>query len=238
MTRSNEKQASLRYRRAMRRKARLRGHIIRAYDSLVIRLYCQIRFRIINMRILEELEQYLPKDGVVLDLGCGFGLFSLYFAQTEKRRRTISVDLNARRIAIAQATARRLGSQERNNFAAVNVLDYPFKDPVDAIVVLDLLHHLPVGFVPSILERCQEVLAEDGVLLVKDVDSRPRWKAAFTWLLDKAMDYRTPVNYYHHSEMLAMLYDAGFEAKHHTMTDILPYPHMLYVCRKRRPDAG
>ena len=54
-----------------------------------------------------------------------------------------------------------------------------------------------------------------------------------------AMDYKTPLNYYHSAEMIAMLDTAGFEAKQHSMTDILPYPHMLYVCRKKkRGEAG
>ena len=33
-----------------------------------------------DLRFLEEIEQYLPDHGTILDLGCGFGLFSLYIA--------------------------------------------------------------------------------------------------------------------------------------------------------------
>ena len=47
--------------------------IIRAYDSLIIRLYCLLRFRIIRGRFLEEISQFLPTEGNVFEVGCGFG---------------------------------------------------------------------------------------------------------------------------------------------------------------------
>src|SRR5262245_20925065 len=51
--------------------------IAATYGGLV-RLYSLIRFRIIPLRFLEEMIQHLPTSGTILDLGCGFGLFSLY----------------------------------------------------------------------------------------------------------------------------------------------------------------
>ena len=56
--------------------------IIRAYDDPVVRAYCWGRFWILRQRFLDEIGQYLPAQGRVLDLGCGFGLFSLYYAAT------------------------------------------------------------------------------------------------------------------------------------------------------------
>jgi 2-polyprenyl-3-methyl-5-hydroxy-6-metoxy-1,4-benzoquinol methylase len=55
--------------------------VISAYDDLVIRAYCRGRFLILRGRFLDEIGQYLPEEGTILDVGCGFGLFSLYYAQ-------------------------------------------------------------------------------------------------------------------------------------------------------------
>src|SRR5258707_13536951 len=55
-------------------------NIIRAYDGWIVRGYCWGRFWILRQRFLDEIGQYLPERGRVLDLGCGFGLFSLYYA--------------------------------------------------------------------------------------------------------------------------------------------------------------
>ncbi|MCH8242282.1 MAG: hypothetical protein IH897_06695 [Planctomycetes bacterium] len=57
----------------------IKKRIIGSYHNLIIKTFCYIRFLIMNMRILEEIEQYLPKTGRALDVGSGFGLFSLYF---------------------------------------------------------------------------------------------------------------------------------------------------------------
>ena len=54
--------------------------IVAAYDDPIVRIYCTIRFMILRLRFLDEIGQYLPPSGQVLDVGCGFGLFALHFA--------------------------------------------------------------------------------------------------------------------------------------------------------------
>jgi ubiquinone/menaquinone biosynthesis C-methylase UbiE len=82
--------------------------IIGAYDDPVVRAYCWVRFGILRQRFLDEIGQYLPPAGEVLDLGCGFGLFSLYYASIAPRRFIRGLDLSARRIAMARRAAERL----------------------------------------------------------------------------------------------------------------------------------
>ena len=83
--------------------------VIRAYDDPVVRAYCWGRFWILRQRFLDEIGQYLPARGRVLDLGCGFGLFSLYYASVHPGLTVEGFDRNARRIGMAQAAAERLG---------------------------------------------------------------------------------------------------------------------------------
>jgi len=82
--------------------------VIRAYDDPVVRAYCWGRFWILRQRFLDEIGQYLPARGRVLDLGCGFGLFSLYYASAHPDLTLAGFDRNARRIAMARAAAGRL----------------------------------------------------------------------------------------------------------------------------------
>ena len=98
--------------------------------------------------------------------------------------------------------------------------------------MLDLLHHLPPDEVDPILHRAYGALASGGLLLIKDVDATPWPKVAFTWALDKLMDPRTPVNYLHRRDVRERLEALGFDVKCHQLVDYLPYPHVLYVCRK------
>src|SRR5688500_210336 len=83
--------------------------IIRAYDAPVVRGYCWVRFWLLRQRFLDEIGQYLPPAGAVLDIGCGFGLFSLYYAASAPGRVVRGLDVNPRRIGIARRAAARLG---------------------------------------------------------------------------------------------------------------------------------
>jgi ubiquinone/menaquinone biosynthesis C-methylase UbiE len=83
--------------------------VVEAYDDWVIRAYSRARFLILRQRFLDEIGQYLPDSGDVLDLGCGFGLFSLYYAQVLPGLSFHGVDLNARRVDLAREAGRRLG---------------------------------------------------------------------------------------------------------------------------------
>src|SRR5262245_65795082 len=97
--------------------------VIRAYDDWIVRGYCWGRFWILRQRFLDEIGQYLPERGRVLDLGCGFGLFSLYYAMVRPGLEIEGLDLNLRRIAMARAAARRLGLGNVR-YAVGNVTDF------------------------------------------------------------------------------------------------------------------
>jgi 2-polyprenyl-3-methyl-5-hydroxy-6-metoxy-1,4-benzoquinol methylase len=86
--------------------------IIRAYDDPIVRAYCWARFGILRQRFLDEIGQYLPEAGPVLDIGCGFGLFSLYYAATGPRRLLRGLDLDTRRIALAPVGGRAPGARQ------------------------------------------------------------------------------------------------------------------------------
>src|SRR5438128_12063068 len=116
--------------------------IVRAYDDPVVRAYCWARFLVLRQRFLEEIGQYLPPSGPVLDIGCGFGLFSLYYAATAPARFVRGVDVNARRIAMARRAAARLAIDNvaYEEGAARNSKG---DGEVAAASMLDSVRHLP-----------------------------------------------------------------------------------------------
>jgi cyclopropane fatty-acyl-phospholipid synthase-like methyltransferase len=206
--------------------------IIRAYDDPVVRAYCWARFWILRQRFLDEIGQYLPATGSVLDIGCGFGLFSLYYAATGPRRFVRGLDLNGRRVALARRAAARLGL-DNVAYEAGDARDFKGDGEVSAAYMLDIVHHVPPSSVPPLLRALRRCLPAGGRLLVKDVDTRPAPKRWFTWLLDRAMAPATPVHYWSAEELTRALADAGFVVHRHLMVDVLPYPHVLYVCQAR-----
>ena len=57
----------------------------------------------------------------------------------------------------------------------------------DAVLMMDLLHHIPDDSKRQLLDAVLRRLAPDGVLIIKDVTRRPWWKMAFTWVFDVLM---------------------------------------------------
>jgi 2-polyprenyl-3-methyl-5-hydroxy-6-metoxy-1,4-benzoquinol methylase len=205
--------------------------IIRAYRQPVVRAYCTVRFHILRQRFLDEIGQYLPERGCVLDIGCGFGLFSLYYARRHPQLEILGIDQSASRIAMAQDAGRALGLHNAG-YEVGNAASLTLARPFDCVYMLDLIHHLPPAAVRPLLAQLHALLTPGGRLLIKDVDTRPRYKHWFTWLLDKLMDRRAPVRYWPQAELTAALNETGFRTFHHAMIDYLPYPHVLYIAQK------
>ena len=205
--------------------------IIRAYDDPVVRAYCWGRFWILRQRFLDEIGQYLPDTGEVLDIGCGFGLFSLYYAAVAPRRFLRGLDVNGRRIAMARRAAARLGLE--NVAYEGDARDFKGDGQYAAAYMLDIVHHVPPEAVPPLIGALARCLPSGGRLLVKDLDTRPAYKRWFTWALDRVMDPRAPVRYWPAESLQALLERSGFRVHRHLMVDLLPYPHVLYVCERR-----
>lgn len=212
-----------------------REHAIRttvaAYDDRLVRTYCHIRFRILHRRFLDELLQFLPAEGRVLEVGCGFGLFALYFSQLRPGLKIEGFDLSAHRIALAERAQARL-KLEHPRFFVGDARSLPVHGPFHAIYMLDILHHLPPDLAPVLIRTLYDQLVPGGVLLIKDVDTWPTRKRWFTWALDVAMTRGELPHYFSAEEVLGLVREVGFQVFSHDMVDLLPYPHRLYFCLK------
>ena len=204
------------------------SRIVGAYDDVIVRAYSKVRFQILRQRFLFEIGQYLPTSGPVLDIGCGFGLFALYFAMRWPAIQILGFDRNARRVAMARRAAERLGV-ENARFHVGDAAALQFDMPVAGAYMLDLIHHLPEDAVRPLLHRIASQLSPGGRLIIKDIEPSPAYKLAFTWALDKLMVMRTPVRYWAPAEVQPLLESLGFTVHRHSMIDYLPYPHIIYI---------
>ncbi|HLE44673.1 MAG TPA: class I SAM-dependent methyltransferase [Methylomirabilota bacterium] len=213
----------------MRREAIAR--VIAAYDDPIIRAYSWGRFLILRQRFLDEIGQYLPAEGTILDIGCGFGLFSLYYAQLIPAASFRGLDLNPRRVALATEVARRLGLAN-TAYAVGDARTYRADAEYAAAYMLDIVHHVPPETVEPLLSELHKAIRPGGCLLVKDVDTQPAYKRWFTHALDLLMSPGGVIHYWPAGELAALLQRIGFRVYRHLMVDVLPYPHVLFVCHR------
>jgi len=207
------------------------SEIIKVYDSRIIRAYCWGRFKILHHHFLDEIGQYLPKSGLILDIGCGFGLFSLYYAKQFPNLEILGIDINTVRIQIAKQAAKML-SLSNVEYEVANATSYECRTSLDGAYMLDIVHHIPRNTVMPLLKQFHKKLNQNCRLIIKDVQTKPAYKRWFTYTLDKIMDMRAEVNYWEQRELMTLIQSLGFEVFYHSMVDLLPYPHILYICQK------
>ena len=141
------------------------------------RLHLFFRWRTCPFTVLERL---LPQEGAILDWGCGHGLFAYWMALRSSRRRVIAYDPDQRKIL-----------QARKCFGSLANLSFPEDGEAlwngslpsfSAIVLVDVLAYLRASEKSAILKRCWERLVPGGILLLKEIDTRPLWKYAWSYL--------------------------------------------------------
>jgi 2-polyprenyl-3-methyl-5-hydroxy-6-metoxy-1,4-benzoquinol methylase len=125
---------------------------------------------------IPAVEQHVPRRGHILEVGCGHGLLSLYLALSSPDRQVVGIDIDEHKIGLARQAASSLKPDEASVvFEAVTPGTMP-PGPFDAIVINDVLYLLPAPARHALLEACVERLAAGGVLVVKELDTQPRWK--------------------------------------------------------------
>mgnify|MGYP005811833005 CR=1 FL=1 len=194
------------------------------------RLYALIRFGIIRSGILRPMHELLPRRGRVLEVGCGYGLFAAWFAARAPGRTVLGVGRDAGRVALANRMAQRLGVAAR--FEAVDARALPAGERFDAIYALDVLHHVPRAAHDALLRDLRDRLEPGGLLLVKEIDTRPAFGLAFTRAPDRVMAPRDELSYRGVDDWRATLARAGFSVEARRIPDLLPYPHVLLACRR------
>ncbi|WP_407341729.1 class I SAM-dependent methyltransferase [Pengzhenrongella phosphoraccumulans] len=127
----------------------------------------------------EPVAAALPASGRILEIGCGHGLFSAYAALSEPGRTVTGTDIDAGKIRLAQAAARR--STARLTFAVDESGAVP-AGPWDAVAFVDMLYLLPAVSQRRLLTDAAAVLAPGGSLIIKEMGTHPHWKVRWNTL--------------------------------------------------------
>lgn len=120
---------------------------------------------------LEDVEAATPREGRILEIGCGHGLVTRYLVAAAQGRTVHGFDIDVRKIAAANA----LPPDPRATFAVGDALAPP-AGPYDAAVVVDVLYLLPAELQRRAIEATFRVLEPGGVFVWKSQENRPLWR--------------------------------------------------------------
>lgn len=193
----------------------------------------------------ETMAEKLPPQGLVLDLGCGHGLFSLALALGSAGRQVIGLDHDEERVSLAEAAAEGVGNLRYSR----GTLSDPAQTgaglapgSVAGISMIDVMHYFPRAEQERLFAQAYALLAPGGVLIVREVEPNAGASSGFNRLYEKIATSTG----FTRSEKKAELHfraregadgweealrKAGFEVASERCSHFL-FADILYVCRK------
>lgn len=142
-----------------------RREILNAYPdpAPVRRMYRRLR---LARGGYDEIEALVPRDGVVIDLGCGEGLLAHVLARRAPGRRVLAVDHDAARVERVRRSAAGLSIEAVH----ASMLDVALPR-CDAVLLVDVLHYFERAAQEALLARAVEALRPGGLLLLREPDA-------------------------------------------------------------------
>lgn len=144
--------------RVVRRKV----HRLYRYQGKFVEQFTYWKLR--NDPVFGVLDGLVPREGFILDLGCGYGLGTHWLACFTDRRTFLGVDYDEDKIRVACRTA---PDHARITFRRGDILEdeYP---ACDAVLLVDVLHYWVPEKQQFILEKARRALRPGGRLIVRD----------------------------------------------------------------------
>lgn len=192
-------------------------------DSLWVNFFAHVRFWTGSF---SQLESLIPKKGRILDLGCGYGIFTNYLALCSEKRIMMGIDIDEYKLKHADKGIKNakfyIGDAMKMNLPNL-----------DAIILHDVLHHLrSYSAQEKLLRSCKDMLKKNGALFIIEPDSKPLWKLILGRIADFLIYKGTLVYYRYKKDMLELL-GMYFPSKNIQYKVLLhnPFPQMLYICQ-------
>lgn len=204
------------------------SNILNAYQpaSFLDNLYLKMRWRLCPYELIES---FTPKNGKILDFGCGYGLLTNLLTLDNKSRTLIGIDTDTERIRKAKRS-----SINRNNisFHAMNI-EKLTESNFDAIVMTDVLHHIHTMDVLRLFTIFIHHLNDQGVIVILDVDRSPFWKYCIAHSIDRLLNPTSSLYYRSVTDMKQLLSIFPLKIEKIIRADKnIPLSDIIYICKK------
>lgn len=170
---------------------------------------------------------WIPPGATMLDLGCGTGALLLLAHALKSLAKGYGVDTQLAPLRVPQAVNRdpRLVFVQRAD-APVEIIR-----ECDVIVLIDILHHVPAAQKLPLLQRVIDHARSGTILILKDLDPRPRWRAVANRVTDY-LSTRSRVDYMAMDDVLAFLRQNGLAVLYAQRWGRQVWSHYLVVGRR------
>jgi 2-polyprenyl-6-hydroxyphenyl methylase/3-demethylubiquinone-9 3-methyltransferase len=194
--------------------------------GIYVRFYVKTRAKLLN---LDYYSKFLPHNGLLIDVGCGYGVVANYLALRFPDSQVIGIDLDHKRIDAALKT---VGKRGNISFLLKDARDWDLPS-CTGVIMTDFLHHVSQRDQGLILHRVFNSLEKGGVSLISEVDStaKPFYRYWASYLSDRVL-YPLSKSYFRKPhDWENILSSVGFSVKIIKTRNPI-FAGILYVCQK------
>lgn len=173
----------------------------------------------------------IPAEASILDVGCGAGLFIFLLVRLGRVRSAVGFDADRAAILTAQEMAARLPNSELIQFERRNANDAWPPGRFDVVCLIDVMHHVLPDHQAAVFAAAIEHVADGGILLYKDMASRPLWRAWANRLHDLLLANQW-INYIEREKVIRWARKSGLSLERTGEINMLWYRHEWCIFRK------
>lgn len=165
-------------------------------------LYVVSRRLICPFNTMEKIIRQGPA-GLLADIGCGHGLFSLYCAL--RGQKIVGFEPLTKRLAHVI-----LAKRSFDNVLFVNGFFSLKPNGLQGAFLLDVLHHCSFLGQKQLLKQVFDGLVSGGTLVIKEICTNDGLQYRLSSLSDRILYQNEPCCFHSHSEWVALLVSCGF----------------------------
>lgn len=175
-----------------------------------------------------QVEKLVTKSGLIVDLGCGEGIFTNFLATSSPQRKIIAVEVDKERFKSAK--------RDFKNVTFKHVDATKFTIPkCDNVVMFHLLHHLnSYSLQEKVMSRALASLKKGGKLIMVEVDIEFSLKYLLSYFTDCFLvpwifehRFYTSVYFRRSSDWKKLIESYGFKCRVRNVSDKKPFSHVL-----------
>ncbi len=149
------------------RKKVIRNYL---YRGPILEWYMKMKIRMENNYL--PFHKHLPENGLLTDIGCGYGFMSYMLHLLAPQRRIMAYDYDRDKIDTAKHCALK---NDNIQFHHVDVSRVELPQS-DAFILADVLHYMPEDEQRKLIAKCTGKLNDKGVIIIRDANAAMKKK--------------------------------------------------------------
>lgn len=187
-------------------------------------IYMPLRWLIVPFA---KIESFIPKSGLIIDLGCGEGVMATAIALASPQRKVLGLDTNPNKIKLAKNLTKNIPNLSFEKKDALAWLP-----SARAFILSDFLHHLPREKHHQLFANIYKALDARGVMVIKEIDSRDKFRSKISRLFDFLFYPGDRINFLDSQKLVTTLEKLGFKVEILKERKYFPGSTNLFICQK------